>query len=199
MRLISFMIKYFISSLALLFPSYVTAQDSTYTELNIEQGCTLITETVEGTSASYQCQGFENYPVYWTFGDLREFVRFGYISDSASYYETFAEWNYVNTTIEWRLDNGIPFATILRWFIDNVDPVTGSVDPAMRGQVLVVSRVANTPSEQSCMVGLVDARANADANVLAREVADGMARKFNCGSDLIQYYGDVGRYAPSPP
>ncbi len=46
-----------------------------------------------------------------------------------------------------------------------------------------------------CHVGYVDARANPDANELARKIADEHARAFKCGKDkrivLREIRGDV--------
>ncbi len=81
---------------------------------------------------------------------------------------------------------------------DNIDPTTGSSDKERRGQVLVVSTVANDDTEQSCIVGMVDARANKNANVLAREIADDIAPTFHCGSGKAIYHGAVGPLAGSP-
>jgi hypothetical protein len=41
-----------------------------------------------------------------------------------------------------------------------------------------------------CHVGYVDARANPDANELARKLADEKARTFRCGIDKAQSVGN---------
>jgi hypothetical protein len=46
------------------------------------------------------------------------------------------------------------------------------------GRVLVVTRLG---PGGVCHVGYVDARANPDANALARKIADESARTFKCG------------------
>jgi hypothetical protein len=74
--------------------------------------------------------------------------------------------------IEWRVSRPegkpIPYATIVRY-------VTAA--DGRRGEVLVVSKVG---AGGSCHVAYVDALANRDAIVVAREIADGRARQFDC-------------------
>ena len=45
---------------------------------------------------------------------------------------------------------------------------------------------------QVCHVGYVNARANPDANAIAREVVDNGATEFECGSETALEYGLVG-------
>jgi hypothetical protein len=44
-----------------------------------------------------------------------------------------------------------------------------------------------------CHVAYVDAKANADANELARKAADEFARGFQCGKDEVKVIGTGGR------
>ena len=73
----------------------------------------------------------------------------------------------------------MPVATIVRYHI--ADAETGENS----GQVLVVSQLVEG---NSCHIAYVDARANSDANALARKAADG-AGSFDCGSDEIDKPG----------
>jgi hypothetical protein len=123
-------------------------------------------------------------------GDQRSFVSFGgKAAGQPAARQTLASFNGEGKTIEWRYvkDDGKPqpFATIMRWsttvMADNGDTV--------RGQVLVVTRLA---PGAVCHVGYVDGRANTDANVLAQTIADGHARKFRCGVDKPQILGNRG-------
>ncbi|MEM9280104.1 MAG: hypothetical protein AAGA76_16180, partial [Pseudomonadota bacterium] len=109
----------------------------------------------------------------------------------------FGQFNRVNTTIEWRLDNGKPYATILRWFIENSNS-NGEFDRNLEGQVLVISRVADHEKPQSCVVGYVDARANSNANELARKIADTTASSFKCFKEKPVYHGNRGKLAGDP-
>ena len=57
------------------------------------------------------------------------------------------------------------------------------------GSALVVTRLG---PGGVCHVGYVDARANPDANELARKIADQHARTFRCGKDKRVILGKVG-------
>jgi hypothetical protein len=95
--------------------------------------------------------------------------------------------------IEWRLMRNArgraqPFAAIVRW---NTFLLSGSdaPDKAVKGQVLVVTRLG---PGGVCHVGYVDALANADANALARAIADERARAFNCATEKPIILGATG-------
>ena len=86
----------------------------------------------------------------------------------------------MRATVEWRLEKQPtgktrPFATILRWNVRAEGDVMRST-----GRALVVTRLG---PGGVCHVGYVDARANPDANELARRIADEHARTFRCGKD----------------
>ena len=87
-------------------------------------------------------------------------------------------------TIEWRSRGGRPFALIQRWSVGGDDRETASV--------LVVTRL---PPGPVCHVAYVDARANKDANVLARKVADERAAGFDCAKQAA-VVGQRGRAFP---
>jgi hypothetical protein len=44
-----------------------------------------------------------------------------------------------------------------------------------------------------CHVAYVDAKANPDANELARKAADELARDFQCGKNQVKIVGQSGR------
>ncbi len=167
------------------------ANSSTYTDLDFD-GCEKISEYEDG--AQIRCSGYKDYPVYLKEGDLRQAVIFGkadqLLIDEG--FESFGQFNHVNSKIEWRLDDdGKPVAAILRWIIENANSDTGSVDGTNNGQVLVVSRVASGEGDgMSCVVGYVDALTNKDANVLARNVADNEASDFACGYNEPMWWGE---------
>ncbi|NRG17917.1 hypothetical protein HPQ64_09475 [Rhizobiales bacterium] len=151
-------------------------------------------------SVAMTCPGYGSYVVHFAEGDLRQSVTFGHagVGPRRDYWQSFVEWNSVNDTIEWRLEDGRPFATILRWFIENVDPNTGTPEDSQGGEILVVSRVAQREPEEACVVGYVDARANGQANEIARRVADEIARNFDCERDEPRYHGERGPYSGNP-
>jgi len=180
------------------------AISSQYSKLDFENGCVWkpVSEEEAQMGGQAVCQGFGVYPVHFAESDLRQFMAYGPADDPMMFTSGFAEWNSVHTTIEWRIENGQPFATIHRWFLDNIDPDTGSADAKRRGQVLAVSTVADpfapTGQRASCLVGYIDALANDDANTVARQVADTVARTFLCGLDQPRFYGVRGPYSGTP-
>ncbi|WP_426240389.1 hypothetical protein [Pararhizobium sp. DWP1-1-3] len=176
------------------------ANDSTYTDLDTDRCKPLLPEDTEGGSLSLRCKGFKDHAVYFKEGDLRQSILYGPVSDTyiAGVFESFEPFNNATRKIEWRLDaDGKPVATILRWFLDNIDPVTYQPSPKLKGQVLVVSKVADGTG-QGCVVGYVDALANPDPNALARQVADARATNFVCGKDMAGYHGIRGPTAAEP-
>ncbi|MNT74727.1 hypothetical protein D3C72_2135700 [compost metagenome] len=78
----------------------------------------------------------------------------------------------------------MPVATIVRYH--TADPETGED----KGQVLVVTQLVEG---NSCHIAYVDARANANANELAREAAD-KAGNFDCMSDEVEIIGRFEAY-----
>ncbi len=138
---------------------------------------------------SWLCPGYAGIPVRLAAGDQRMYVSFGRnAAREPAAGETIDHFNDVyKGTIEWRLErkpNGKlePFATILRWnYMTNVDDTKAS------GRKLVVTRLG---PGGVCHVGYVDARANPDANELARKLADEKARTFRCGKDTAQAVGN---------
>jgi hypothetical protein len=172
-------------------PEAAKANDSVYTDLDLDN-CQTLAEDQMGVSL--KCKGYEGEPVYFKEGDLRQSLFYGRVDkeliDGA--FESFSAFNHVNTKIEWRLDNaGKPFAAILRWFIDNPGPDGGSSRKS-RGEILVVSSVGTADYGGSCMVALVDAKANRNANELARKMADETASDFACGMQEPEWVGTRG-------
>ncbi|MBL4891781.1 MAG: hypothetical protein JKX91_08155 [Rhizobiaceae bacterium] len=182
---------------ALIFSAHAWAANitSAYSNLNIDTDCKFYGENIDGGTA--RCTGYENYPVHFAEGDLRQMVQFGFVEKPFEQWQSFGEFNRINNVIEWRLNSRTPYATILRWFIENVDPDTGSPNKAYLGQILVVSTVGSDDYPESCVVGYVDTRANNNANELAREVADNLASTFRCGIDKPEYHGKKSKYAGS--
>lgn len=167
------------------------ANDSSYTDLDLD-ACETLAEDPMGVSL--KCNGYGEFPVYFKEGDLRQSVIFGKVDRELieGAFESFSAFNRVNTKIEWRLNGaGTPVAAILRWFIENPGP-SGSPSPESTGQVLVISRVGTAAYPGSCFVGMVDAKATADANRVARQVADDVADTFECGMQPPEWYGKRG-------
>jgi hypothetical protein len=130
-----------------------------------------------------------NIPVRLAAGDQRMYVSFGRnAAREPAAVETISGFNDVyKGLIEWRLERKPdgrlqPFATILRWNF-----MTGPDDRKASGRKLVVTRLG---PGGVCHVGYVDARANPDANELARKLADEKARTFKCGVDRAESVGN---------
>lgn len=177
------------------FAGPVLAAESAYTKIDFDSCITLSSDPQGG---QLQCAGYGGYAVVFKEGDLRQAVQFGHVAQG-DVFESFGAFNRANDTIEWRLDeDGVPVATVLRWFLENPDPKTGSPSPQSTGQVLVISRVGQPGDAHSCVVGYVDAKANDNANIIARDIADMGAENFVCGGGEPVFHGDRGDLATDP-
>lgn len=163
---------------------------SSYTKLNLE-ACPIVARYEAG--ATWKCAGYNGIPVYVSEGDLRISIQFGAGGRDQVRWQSFSSFNRVHHTLEWRIDQrggaSVPFATILRWF---VEPLNGN---GREKQVLVVSRLEGV---HSCHVAYIDANANPNANELARRAADQFSRNFRCSIDRPRWVGKVSRNAPRP-
>lgn len=134
-----------------------------------------------GYGSVFTCKGYDGVDVRVAEGDLRMFVSYGAAAAKQTAAEqTLPQFNTIGDTLEWRLADGKPFATILRfrWDSDNG-----------QGSTLVVTKLGET---DSCHVAYVAATGNPNANVLARKVADTLARGFDCETDRIHEYDATG-------
>jgi hypothetical protein len=173
---------------ALLLMSVPAAADATvsaYTSFDTAK-CKHRAGTDKEDYGTWTCPGHAGIRVVIAGGDQRSLVSFrgGKLKDDEASSQTFAAFNDVTKgTVEWRMDgeDSPPFAAIMRWSVTTEADhakATGPITPS--GQVLVITRLA---SDGVCHVGYVDARANKDANALARQIADEHARSFRCGKD----------------
>lgn len=155
------------------------AAESAYTKTEFEKHCKVIEETETGGVMAV-CPGYIGYQIHFAEGDLRQSAFYGYVGQwhAAGAFESFGSFNHAAPTVEWRIENGRPFATIRRWFVAMGEDAKGKPLPDI--QVLVVSRVAQKDDGEGCVVGYVEATANPNANELARKVADDEARDFAC-------------------
>lgn len=194
MRLFSF-----ISILILLLSgpgALANTKTSVFTKLDLEKDCSFGQSDDMGGSAV--CTGYRSHEVHFAEGDLRQMVQFGKVDRPFDPWQSFSEFNRIHTVIEWRLDGSAPFATILRWFVENHDDEAGQPTKKTEGQVLVISTVGNTTDPNSCIVGYVDARATKNANVVAQDVADRLAPLFKCGTDIPKFHGVRGPFSGNP-
>ncbi|GGB38215.1 hypothetical protein GCM10011316_07830 [Roseibium aquae] len=173
-------------SLAALLRPAVAEPVSQYTKIDLSK-CTIVEPaSSEGVfGGSWSCQGYRGIPVFVAEGDLRMFVSFGEnAARESAASQTLGGFNTINDTLEWRIRNDRPFATILRWSMDTPDG-TGKV------QVLVVTQLK---AGSVCHVAYVNATANPNANILARQAADELAGAHMCerGARVIGKAGRLG-------
>lgn len=149
---------------------------SLYTALDISQ-C----EPVPGdrSGEARLCAGLPGYPVYVAEGRRGTYLSVGPDANKRQAarqtlraFNTLFDKRGQRSTIEWRFlvrdAQPVPYATIVRYFTES---------PAGAGEVLVVTRVTD---RETCHVAYVDALANLDAIVLARKLADTVARQEAC-------------------
>ena len=169
-------------------PVGVLAAESSYTDFNTRKCRHVPGKDVEDYGEWY-CKGLQGIAVYMSAGDQRIYVSYGKNMKSAksekAASQTLASFNGEGSRIEWRLEKGKPFATIMRWSTTVTDDKGGPV----RGAGLVVTRLGKAGV---CHVGYVDGRANKNANVLARRIADERARNFVCSRDKPVVLGEQG-------
>ncbi len=149
---------------------------SVYSDLDLKKCKALELYADEGEGGVWDCKGIAGFDVLYLEGDLRGYIAFGPEARSqCSSAQTFGAFNSPGTKIEWRMENGRPIATILRWFTDN-----GSGEENAKQNWLVVSKLNG---RDACRTALIDTK-YPDANTLARAKADGKAHTFNCEKDV---------------
>ncbi len=194
----------------LALPSAVHGADYTshYSDLDFAT-CEIVQENSDFGFVQMKCPGAYGYDVYVTEADLRLYLSYkreGWntvsevpddgaqtdVSQLADTYEasdigqTLPPFNTLGLKLEWRVANtdeeADPFATIVRYNYQMPDDKGGFVD----GQILVVSRFR---SGASCHVAYIDALANVNANLMAREVADKFFKGGTCPDARVPVLG----------
>ena len=153
---------------------------SVYSDFSIDkcQALQLFEGGGEDEGGEWECGGIKGHRVMYWEGDLRGFVGFGPDARSqCSSAQTFGAFNSPGAKVEWRMEGAKPFATILRWFTDN-----GSGGMEAKQNWLVVTKLNG---RDACRTALIDTK-YPDANRVARELADGASRSFNCEKDMPQ-------------
>lgn len=156
---------------------------SVYTDLDPDKTCITVDKAEEGDGdwATLACSGFMGFPIVIDYGDARETVYYGFTQPPGDHWESFSGFNAAGKKVEWRLlkdgDLTKPFATINRWSVSDPE------DPDQHIEVLVVSKVGQLKERQGCVVGLVRASGNPEANEMARRIADEQAQDFSCGDE----------------
>jgi hypothetical protein len=132
----------------------------------------------EGDWSVRLCSGIGSNVVLVTEDDLRLTITIGRDRETAdnepAAKQGFAPFNNVHDTLEWRMTQGRPFATIHRWFLSD------SANPGTDGRPTPVAMLVVTRLSPACHVAYVDVHSNAIANAMARKAADEHARAFDC-------------------
>ena len=187
-------------ALAMLAASPVSAEtiESATTPFNVDK-CSHEDGTEPEDGGVWRCKGYGGIAVVMSEGDIRVYVSYGprALREPAAA-ETLAAPNGEGTSIEWRIarerdGKRRPFATIMRWSTIVIVGDARHEDGTVRGEVLVVTRLGQGGVVGGvCHVGYVDGRQNANADDLARQIADQHARGFRCGKDKPIVLGEKG-------
>jgi hypothetical protein len=130
----------------------------------------------EGEGGVWECKGIKGFDVLYLEGDLRGYIAFGPEARSqCTSAQTFGAFNSPGPRIEWRMENGKPIATILRWLTDN-----GSGEEGAKQNWLVVTKING---KDACRTALIDTK-YPNANIVARGKADEDSSDFNCEKDV---------------
>ena len=170
-----------------LMPLSVAADEiaSRYSDLDLKKCQKLALFEDEGEGGEWSCPGIEDYDVRVWEGDLRSYVAFGTTAPAqCASMQTFGGFNSLGPRVEWRMKDGKPFATILRWFTrQNTDNGDG-----IKQNWLVVTKLGD---KDACHIAYVDTR-YAEANEVARQRADEMAAGFDCARDMPEIFSSLG-------
>jgi hypothetical protein len=173
-----------------------TAQNISIYTSTAEKDCRIVEAgTADDGGGTRVCRGPSGLVVVVSEGDLRETVSVGRHRKAAANepaaQERFGPFNSTTPTIEWRLPgkDKPPYALIQRWHLADIEDEGKDGRPIAK-QLLVVTRLSPGPV---CRVAYVDVKANSNANDLAREAADTIARDFRCGTDKVKVIGNSGR------
>jgi hypothetical protein len=170
-----------------LFPLDAAADEisSIYSDLDLKKCRQLALFEDEGEGGEWSCTGIAGHDVRVWEGDLRSFVGFGKEAPKqCASQQTFGAFNSLGPRVEWRMRDGRPFATILRWFTE-----TGSDAGAPRKQNWLV--VTKLDDNNACHIAYIDTK-YADANEVARQRADERAASFDCAKDMPEIFSSLG-------
>lgn len=168
-------------------PAPAQAPESVYTEL-LKGRCKFISIEKETNEEQVKrCPGHGGAQVLTRASHTTEYLSFRW-SKSRMAEDVVSGWS-LGDKVEWRgarTRNGFePYATIVRVIVKDPDTLVGG------GHVLAVVRIGK---RDACLAAAVDVSANKEANALAREAADTIARTFACGKDKPRVSGAATRW-----
>lgn len=155
--------------------------ESAYTKIATPAAkCKTVESNEEEGWAVAKCPGYKGIDVWFSDGDNRMTVGYGKNGrNEEAFTSTFPFFNVTGDTIEWRLKDGKPVATILRWKIDGGEGLP-------KGEMLVVTQLK---TGNQCWVAVIAAHKNKNANELARQAADQLGGKVDCATAQPQVIG----------
>lgn len=117
------------------------AVESTYTPLVLDKCDNVSQPQIKERGAVFRCQGYGGIAVRVAEGDLRMCVSYGdRAEDQTAARKTLPAFNATGETLEWRLEDAKPFATILQYYWDS--------DGLGRGSTLVFTKLGKTDACQ---------------------------------------------------
>ena len=163
------------------------APESAYTEL-LKGRCKFISIDEETNEEQVKrCPGHGGAQVLTRASHTTVYLSFRW-SKSRVAEDVVSGWS-LGDKMEWRgarTRNGFePYATIVRVIVKDPDTLVGG------GHVLAVMRI---DKRDACLAAAVDVSANKEANALAREAADTIARTFVCGKDKPRVSGAATKW-----
>lgn len=171
--------------LLMALPLAAAAQENTsiYSDLKIKDCQQLVLFEDQGKGGEWLCKGINDYDVRIWEGD-RSFVGFGKMAPAqCASMQTFGAFNSLGPRVEWRMRDGKPFATILRWLTE-----TNTGGKSVKQNWLVVTKLGD---KDACHIAYIDTK-YADTNEVARQRADERAAAFDCAKDMPEIFSSLG-------
>jgi hypothetical protein len=152
---------------------------SAYSVVDLDR-CRLIDAVEEGESAHWRCAGHGGVALHVLAGDGRIDVDAG--ADNGDF-ESLTPFNSPPERVEWRTRGGRPFAIIYRLLLATEEE---------RGRTVLGVESISQAGRRGCLVAWIDG-STAEANAVARRIADERALRFRCGRDEAARIGPVPR------
>jgi hypothetical protein len=135
---------------------------SAYTKLDLD-ACSRLDKGDEPQSAEWRCSGYAGLGLFVQNGDDRYDLDAGTQDEDALWSDAF---DYPGDTVEWRLNNGRPFAIIYR---------LRTADPERAAQSWLIVESVGSGTRAGCRVAKISG-STAKPNEQARKVADALLR-----------------------